>query len=138
MIEVKISGQPLDPASWLNRMGSPHSGGVNFFIGMVRRYSRGREVLRLEYEAYEPMALKEMQRIALQAEQRWQTEAVIILHRTGILLPGDIPVVIAVAAPHRDQSFEACRFLIESLKKQVPIWKKEYYPDGESWISPGP
>ena len=102
--------------------------------GYVRRLTKGRETLHLEYEGYEPMALKEMQKLVEAAKKRFEIENVGIVHRLGKLEIGETSVVIAVAAPHRRAAFEACEWLIEELKRTVPIWKKEVYRDGETWI----
>lgn len=108
------------------------------FIGTVRNSTKGKEVLRLEFEAYEAMALKEMHKIAEAVLERWPVEKILIHHRTGVLAVGEVPVVIAVAAAHRTAVFEACRFAIDTLKQTVPIWKKEVFADGESWVAAHP
>ena len=108
------------------------------FIGTVRDSTKGRTVKHLEYEAYESMAVKEMQKIVDEAFKKWPVQNILIHHRTGILKPGETAVVIAVSAAHRDAAFDACRYIIETLKKTVPIWKKEVFEDGEEWVSPNP
>ncbi|GAB3928679.1 hypothetical protein GCM10028827_22310 [Mucilaginibacter myungsuensis] len=117
---------------------SPSCGGIDVFIGTVRDATKGKQVLRLEFEAYEKMAVSEMQKLADRAMQQWPVQKVVIHHRTGVLQVGEVPVVIAVAAAHRDAAFEACRFLIDTLKQTVPIWKKEVFEDGEVWVSATP
>lgn len=117
---------------------SPQSGGIDIFIGTVRDATKGRAVIRLEFEAYEPMAIKEMQKLADYTLKQWPVQKVLIHHRTGMLQVGEVPVVIAVSAAHRDAAFEACRYLIDTLKKTVPIWKKEVFEDGEVWVSATP
>jgi molybdopterin synthase catalytic subunit len=117
---------------------SPQSGGIDIFIGTVRDTTKGKIVLRLEFEAYEPMALKEMEKIAEQAFEKWQVQKLLIHHRTGPLEVGEIPVVIAVSCAHRDAAFEACRYVIDTLKQTVPIWKKEIFEDGEVWVAAHP
>ena len=114
------------------------SGGINVFIGKVREVTKGKTVLRLEYEAYETMALKEMEKIAQEALHKWAVDKIVMHHRTGILETGEIPVVVAVSAAHRDAAFGACRYIIDTLKKTVPIWKKEVFEDGETWVSAHP
>jgi molybdopterin synthase catalytic subunit len=102
--------------------------------GYVRQFTKGRETLYLEYEAYEPMALKEMEKLIHQAHEQFEISNIGIIHRLGKLAIGDTSVVISVAAPHRKAAFAACEWLIRELKRTVPIWKKEVYADGERWI----
>lgn len=108
------------------------------FIGTVRDATKGKTVIRLEFEAYEPMAIKEMTRIAEEAFAKWPVQKLLIHHRTGILAVGEVPVVIAVSCAHRDAAFEACRYVIDTLKQMVPIWKKEIFEDGEVWVAAHP
>ena len=95
-------------------------------------------VLRLEFESYEPMATKELIKIAETAKLKWPLLKVVVHHRTGTLQVGDVPVVIAVSTPHRTAGFEACQYIIDSLKETVPIWKKEFFEDGEVWVAAHP
>ena len=113
-------------------------GGLVTFTGVVRAESRGKTVVRLTYEAYGAMAEKVLAGIAREAEARWPGAQLAVVHRVGVLVPGDVAVVIAAAAPHRAEAFEACRFAIERLKEDAPIWKRETYLDGESWVGLGP
>lgn len=113
-------------------------GGVVTFNGLVRDHARGQSIDHLEYEAYEPMAEKEMRRIVAQAEERWPEVRVALSHRLGRLEIGDSAVMIAVAAAHRAEAFEACRFVIDTLKQTVPIWKKEFARDGTYWVEENP
>jgi len=136
--EIKIFNQPLDIQSCINRVMSPESGGIDVFIGTVRNATKSKTVLRLEFEAYEKMALAEMDKIAAQALEKWPVQRLIIHHRTGILAVGEVAVVIAVSAAHRAAAFEACRFVIDTLKQTVPIWKKEVFEDGEVWVAAHP
>jgi molybdopterin synthase catalytic subunit len=117
---------------------SPQSGGVDVFIGTVRDATKGKTVVRLEFEAYEPMALKEMRKIAEQAFAQWPVQKLLIHHRVGVLEVGEVPVIIAVSCAHRDAAFEACRYIIDILKQTVPIWKKEIFEDGEVWVAAHP
>ena len=117
---------------------SPASGGIDVFIGTVRNQTKGKNVTRLEFEAYEPMALSEMEKIAVQAFEQWPVQKILIHHRTGVLQIGEIPVIIAVSAAHRAAAFEACRYIIDTLKQTVPIWKKEFFEDGEIWVGAHP
>jgi molybdopterin synthase catalytic subunit len=109
-------------------------GAIVTLDGFVRKFTKGRETLYLEYEAYEPMALKEMKKLGARAAEQFAIEHVAIVHRLGKLEIGETSVVISVAAPHRRAAFEACEWLIKELKRTVPIWKKEVYADGEVWI----
>jgi molybdopterin converting factor subunit 1 len=113
-------------------------GGLVTFTGVVRADSRGKVVVRLTYEAYDAMAEKVLAGIGQEAEERWPGVQLAIVHRVGVLVPGEVAVTIAAAAPHRAEAFEACRFAIERLKTDAPIWKREAYTDGESWVGLGP
>jgi len=117
---------------------SPESGGIDVFIGTVRNATKGKAVLQLEFEAYEKMALAEMEKIATQALEKWPVQKLLIHHRIGVLNVREVPVVIAVSAAHRDAAFEACRYVIDTLKQTVPIWKKEVFEDGEVWVAAHP
>jgi len=119
-------------------LGSEETGAINLFVGTVRNHSKGKTVLHLDFEAYEPMALKEMEKLGIQAKERWPLYEVAIIHAVGAKLPGEPVVVIGVSSAHRDASFEACRWLIDELKKTVPIWKKEYYEDNSVWVNAHP
>jgi len=137
-IHLHLSDTPLDIMACIAQVTGPGCGGVDVFIGAVRDKTQGRAVFRLEFEAYENMALREMRKIAEEAFAKWPVQAVAIHHRTGVLQVGDVAVVIAVGAAHRDAAFEACRFAIDTLKQTVPIWKKEVFADGEVWVSAHP
>lgn len=136
--EIKISNQPLDIQACINTVMSPGSGGMDIFIGTVRNATKGKAVLRLEFEAYEKMALAEMDKIASQAFEKWPVQKLVIHHRTGVLTVGEVAVVIAVSAAHRAAAFDACRYVIDTLKQTVPIWKKEIFEDGEVWVAAHP
>ncbi|HEY5327028.1 MAG TPA: molybdenum cofactor biosynthesis protein MoaE [Mucilaginibacter sp.] len=136
--QIQISPTPLNIHSCIDWIMSPESGGIDVFIGTVRNATKGKAVLRLEFEAYEPMALAEMEKIVKQAFEKWPVQQALIHHRTGVLQVGDIPVIIAVSAAHRAAAFEACRFIIDTLKQNVPIWKKEIFEDGEVWVAAHP
>lgn len=129
-----ISDQSLDEAEIVSRVTGDDAGGVVTFVGAVRDHSRGHSIKFLEYEAYPEMAEREMQKICDEAAERWPGTRVAIAHRVGHLEIGDAAVVIAAAAPHRAEAFEACRFAIDTLKVTVPIWKKEVATDGEYWV----
>ncbi len=117
---------------------TPGAGGIDLFIGTVRDQAHGKEVLRLEFEAYEPMALAEMHKIAGRAAERWPVRHLVIQHALGTKMVGEPVVITGVSAPHRQAAFEACAFLIDELKRTVPIWKKEYYSDSSIWVAAHP
>jgi molybdopterin synthase catalytic subunit len=132
-----LSSTPLDLAALVRRVGSPEHGAVTSFLGLVRDHHDGREVTRLEYLAYGSMAEEECARIVAEAEARWPVR-VALEHRIGALDIGDAAVAIATASAHREEAFAACRFVIEEIKRRVPIWKKEFYAGGEiEWVGAG-
>ncbi len=133
-----ILSKPLDIQSCIDWIMSPESGGIDVFIGTVRNQTKGKPVVRLEFEAYEPMALLEIEKILAQAAEKWPVQKALVHHRTGVLEVGEVPVIIAVSAAHRAAAFEACRFIIDTLKETVPIWKKEIFEDGEVWVAAHP
>jgi len=116
----------------------PEDGAVAVFDGIVRNHSRGRRTLYLEYTAYEPMALRQMELLAKQALKNFAIRDLRIVHRLGRLQIGETSVYIVVASAHRAAAFDACRWLIDTLKKQVPIWKKEFFEDGAAWADGEP
>ncbi|WP_158829499.1 molybdenum cofactor biosynthesis protein MoaE [Mucilaginibacter lacusdianchii] len=117
---------------------TPEAGAVNLFVGTVRNHSKGKEVVHLDFEAYEAMALHQMQHVANAAQSKWPLCKLVMIHAVGAKSPGDPVVVVGVSSAHRDASFEACRFLIDELKKTVPIWKKEFYEDNSVWVNAHP
>jgi molybdopterin synthase catalytic subunit len=137
-VDIKILNEPLDINVCINWVMTPQSGGIDVFVGTVRNHTKGKKVLRLEFEAYERMAMKEMDKIAREMLQRWPLHKIAMHHRVGILDVGEVPVVIAVSAAHRDAAFDACRYAIDTLKQTVPIWKKEIFEDGEVWVAAHP
>ncbi len=138
MIEIILTDSPLDTSRCIGFVSNDASGGIDVFIGTVRNATKGKPVLRLEFEAYEPMAIAEMQKIAQQAIELFSVQRIVLHHRTGTLQIGDAAVVIAVSAPHRAAAFDACRYCIDTLKETVPIWKKEIFEDGEVWVAAHP
>ncbi len=136
--QIEIYPTPLNVSDCVDWIMSPQAGGIDMFIGTVRDATKGKKVIRLEFEAYKNMALKEMEKIAGQAYDKWPVQKILIHHRTGVLQVGEIPVIIAVAAAHRDAAFDACRYIIDTLKQTVPIWKKEIFEDGEVWVAAHP
>jgi molybdopterin synthase catalytic subunit len=135
---VALRSAPLSLDELLADVRSPGCGGVVTFTGVVRDHSRGQSIEHLEYEAYEPMAEAEMRRIADEVRARWPETRVAMTHRVGRLEIGEPAVMIAVAAPHRAEAFEACRFAIDALKQSVPIWKKEFGVEGTYWVEENP
>jgi len=135
---IEITATPIEIQKVIAAASHPEAGAVNTFIGTVRNHANSKAVLRLEYEAYEAMAVAEIKKIMDDVCQRWPVKGWAISHRVGTLVPGDVAVVAAVATPHRAQSFEACQYVIDTLKATVPIWKKEVFEGGEEWISAHP
>ncbi len=129
-----IAAEVLEESAVRARVAGSDAGAVVSFCGVVRDHARGRAIKHLEYEAYPEMAEREMQKIADRAAARWPGCRVAIAHRIGQLEIGDLAVVVAAAAPHRGEAFDACRFAIDTLKQTVPIWKKEVAVDGEYWV----
>jgi molybdopterin synthase catalytic subunit len=136
--QIEVQTEPLNIQLCIDWIMSPESGGIDVFIGTVRNATKGNTVLKLEFEAYTQMAINEMKKIAQQASDKWPVQKVLIHHRTGVLQVGEVPVVIAVSAAHRDAAFDACRYIIDTLKQTVPIWKKEFFEDGEVWVAAHP
>lgn len=130
----ELTHDPIDIASVARRVVQPDCGATVTLDGYVRQFTNGRETLHLVYEAYEPMALKEMSKLIDQAKRDFEISCVGMVHRLGRLEIGETSVVISVAAPHRKAAFEACEWLIRELKRTVPIWKKEVYAGGEVWV----
>ncbi len=138
MIDIKLLDTPLVPQDCVDFVSNDDAGGIAVFIGTVRNQTKGKKVLRLDFEAYAPMAISEMQKIAEQAADKWPVEKMAIHHRVGTLQIQEVAVVIAVATPHRKAAFEACQYAIDTLKETVPIWKKEIFEDGEIWVAAHP
>jgi molybdopterin synthase catalytic subunit len=130
----RIVEGPIDEMALEDAVRTDADGAVIVFRGVARRYSRGRDVVHLEYEAYPEMAEKVMAQIGEEMKARWPITGVAIVHRTGVLEIGQASVAIAVSAPHRGEAFEATRYAIDRLKEIVPIWKKEIWSDGSQWI----
>ena len=138
MIEVRISDIPIDEQACIALAKDPACGGMVVFSGTARNTTMGRKVIRLEYECYLPIALKELRKVADGAMGQWEVKNIVIQHRVGVLNIQESAVVIAVSASHRKAAFEACQYIIDTLKKTVPIWKKEVFEDGEEWVSVHP
>ncbi len=131
---IEITDQPIDVQKVIAAASNNGAGAINVFIGTVREIDNNKKVLLLEYEAYKPMAISETQKIMDEAVTRWEVIGWAISHRIGILKPGETAVAVAISTRHRKQSFEACQFVIDSLKKTVPIFKKEVFEDSEEWV----
>ena len=129
----QLTREPIDPGLLICHVRAPEDGAIVTFDGFVRNQSHNRPTLYLDYEAYESMALTKMHEIAAELHQKYRIHRVAIVHRLGRLEIGETSVYIAVSAPHRAAAFDACRFAIDTLKRTVPIWKKEYFVDGAVW-----
>lgn len=135
MSAFAMSEGPIDVAAWRRRIEHPAAGGVAVFEGLVRNHHRGEAVTGLEYTAYVPLATRQGERIVAEAVQRWNLRAATAVHRTGRLVVGDMAVWVGVAADHRGEAFDACRFIIDQIKSRVPVWKREWRPDGSvAWV----
>lgn len=137
-VTVALTHEPIDAASVLDAVRRDEDGAVVVFDGVVRNHSRGRRTLHLDYEAYEEMAARQMRELALEARSRFDVRQVTTIHRLGRLTVGETSVLIVVAAAHRAPAFDACRWLIDTLKKTVPIWKRETFVDGAVWAAGEP
>jgi molybdopterin converting factor subunit 1 len=130
----ELTTEPIDVGRVARRVVLPECGATVTLDGYAREWTKGRRTLYLVYEAYDSMALTEMQRLGAEAHKRFEIAHIGIVHRTGRLDIGETSVVIAVSAPHRQAAFQACEWAIRELKRTVPIWKKEVYEDGEDWV----
>jgi molybdopterin synthase catalytic subunit len=130
-----LSDQPIDPVAWRTRIAHASAGGVVVFEGVVRDHHRGIAVAGLEYSAHAALARRQGQRILAEAQERWQLRTAAAVHRVGRLAVGDLAVWIGVASDHRAEAFDACRFIIDAIKSRVPVWKREWRPDGSvAWV----
>lgn len=136
MIEKRfqITQDPISIEDVVSQVCHPHAGAINTFIGTVRELTKGKKTLFLEYESYVAMAEKKLAQIGNEINEQWPEARTAISHRIGRLEISDIAVVIAVSTPHRADSYAASRYAIERIKEIVPIWKKEHWEDGQSWI----
>ncbi len=137
---ARLTREEIDPSKVARSVGRPGAGAVVLFLGTVRDSSEAGSVERIEYEAYEPMAEKRLEQAELDVKRRWpETTGVAIVHRLGNLEVGEVSVAVAVSSPHRAEAFEACRHAIETIKRDVPIWKREKLGDGgEVWVEGRP
>ncbi|WP_298949420.1 molybdenum cofactor biosynthesis protein MoaE [uncultured Polaribacter sp.] len=135
---IKIITRKLNLQECYNFVTDNSCGGIATFIGTVRNDTNGKEVTKLDFSTYKPMAIKEMQKIADLALKKFDIKKIAIHHAEGLLQIGDVPVIITVSSKHRKAAFLACEFAIDTLKETVPIWKKEYFSDGEVWVNTHP
>jgi molybdopterin synthase catalytic subunit len=131
---IQITRDVLDRDALVAAVSNPGVGGVVIFEGVVRDNARGKQVRYLEYDVYPEMAIQQIRAIVAEAEKRWGVDCVAVAHRIGRIEIGEASVIIVVATPHRAEAFEACRYIIDTLKTTVPIWKKEVATDGEEWV----
>ena len=137
-ISIKITSEKLDLEECYRFVTDNSCGGISAFIGVVRNDTQGKKVTQLDFSSYKPMAIKEMQKIAMLALDKFDIQKIAIHHAEGMLQVGAIPVIITASAKHRKAAFLACEFAIDSLKETVPIWKKEYFSDGEVRVNAHP
>ncbi|MCY4156201.1 MAG: molybdenum cofactor biosynthesis protein MoaE [Gammaproteobacteria bacterium] len=139
MSDFRISADAIDQAAELAALEDAASGAAVCFCGRVRNHNEGRVVVRLEYECYEELAVSEGARVLAEARERFGASRVLCVHRTGDLAIGDAAVWVGAAAAHRNEAFAAARYVIDEVKKRVPIWKREHYPEGPAeWINAAP
>jgi molybdopterin synthase catalytic subunit len=131
---IQLTGEPLRRDALIAAVSHPRVGGIVVFEGVVRDHARGKQIRYLEYDIYSEMAEQQIRVIVAEAQRRWGIEHVAVAHRFGRLEIGEASVIIVVASPHRAEAFEACRYIIDTLKTTVPIWKKEVATDGEEWV----
>jgi molybdopterin synthase catalytic subunit len=131
---IQITREPLDRNALVVVVTDPGAGSIVVFEGVVRDNARGKQVRYLEYDVYPEMAMQQIREIIAEAEKRWAVDRVAVAHRIGRLEIGEASVIIVVATPHRAEAFEACRYIIDTLKTTVPIWKKEVAMNGEEWV----
>ena len=135
---ILITSETLNLQDCYNFVQDASCGGIALFVGTVRNSTQKKEVTLLDFSGYEPMAIKEMQKIANKALEKFDIHKIAIHHAVGKLKIGEIPVIISVSSAHRKAAFEACEFAIDTLKETVPIWKKEHFEDGEVWVNSHP
>jgi len=138
LISIKITSEKLNLQDCYNFVQDASCGGIALFVGTVRNKTQNKEVTLLDFSTYEEMAVKEIQKIAEAALQKFDILKIAIHHAKGALKVGEIPVIISVSSPHRNAAFDACQFAIDTLKESVPIWKKEHFADGEVWVNSTP
>ncbi len=137
-ISIHITSEKLNLQDCYDFVQDQECGAIALFVGTVRNTTQNKTVKRLDFSAYEPMAIKELKKIALYAVEKFNVSKIVIHHAVGNLQIGDVPVIIAVSSAHREAAFEACQYAIDTLKETVPIWKKEFFEDGEVWVNAHP
>jgi len=135
MKKIILQTKPIDINQ---KIGTVQDGSIVTFLGQARNKSKDKEVLYLEYEIYESMAQKELSKIVDKATSKWSLSNCLVIHRYGRVNIAEASILIAVSSPHRAESFQAAKYIIDEIKKKVPIWKKEFYSDGSQWITPRP
>ena len=135
---IRLQSTPISVDEAIKQVENDAAGAIDIFVGTVRNQTKGKVVTHLEFEAYETMAISELEKIKAQAIEKWPVLNLAIYHAVGRLEIGEVPVVIAVSTAHRQAAFEACKFIIDTLKETVPIWKREFYEDGSVWVSAHP
>jgi molybdopterin synthase catalytic subunit len=136
---ARITAKPIDPAGVLQSVRDPSAGGTVVFFGTIRNRNEGKAVAGLEYDVYKEMAEKRMAELESEARSKWPVRKIVMVHRYGKLRVGDVSVVVAVSSEHRAEAFEACRFLIDAIKRTLPLWKKEKLRSGkEAWTKGEP
>lgn len=142
-LHTGVTDEPLDVAEAIGRVSGTDSGGIAVFLGTVRESAAvagraDKPVVRLDYEAHPQLAERRLREVAEAASAKWEVRRVVAIHRTGPCELGEPTVVVACAAPHRSDALEACRWIIDTIKDTVPIWKREVYADGSSWVGANP
>ena len=137
-ISIHITSEKLNLQDCYDFVQDISCGGITLFVGTVRNSTKNKSVNRLEFSTYKSMAIKEVNKIATIALEKYDIKKIAIHHAEGTLQIGDVPVIIAVSSAHRQAAFEACQYAIDTLKETVPIWKKEYFDDGEVWVNAHP
>jgi len=135
---IKILSEKLNLQECYDFVTHPSCGGIAVFVGTVRDNTQNKEVTQLDFSTYKPMALKEMEKIAQNSLAQFPIKKIAIHHAEGLLQITDVPVIITVSSKHRKAAFEACQYAIDTLKETVPIWKKEYFTDGDVWVNAHP
>ncbi len=135
---IKVTSEKLNLQECYDFVADASCGGIAVFVGTVRDATQNKSVTQLDFSTYKPMAIKEMQKIAELALEKFPIKKIAIHHAEGLLQIKDVPVIITVSSPHRKAAFDACQFAIDTLKETVPIWKKEYFEDGEVWVNAHP
>ncbi|MEQ9287670.1 MAG: molybdenum cofactor biosynthesis protein MoaE [Cyclobacteriaceae bacterium] len=135
---IEITDKKIEVQRLVGAVSNPGAGAIDVFIGTTRNSTASKKVLKLEFESYKSMAVKELQKIVDHAKRTWPILEVAVSHRVGEVPIGEEAVVIAVSSPHREAAFAACKYVIDTLKQTVPIWKKEVFEDGDVWVAAHP